>query len=135
MAPLKRTCGARTQQGEPCRQSPLSEGAYCFWHDPEQAQAATEARRLGGKRRRSESTLSGAYEFEGLSGPGDLKRILEIATFDALALENSVARVRTLIALVQAGARLFEVTEQEERLRALEAAVGPRLKVAGGRGR
>jgi len=48
-------------------------------------------------------------------------------TFDALALENSVARGRLLLAAVLAGARLLEVGEMEERLVAVEAALGPRI--------
>jgi hypothetical protein len=47
----------------------------------------------------------------------------EIAAFDALGLENSVARVRALTAIVQVGARLLETGEIEERVAALEAAV------------
>jgi hypothetical protein len=128
----KRSCAAINQGREPCRQPPLRDGEFCFWHDPEHAQAAADARRLGGQRRKREGALSGAYEFSGLEGPQDLKRILEIAAYDALALDNSVARVRTLIALVQAGARLFEITELEDRLRALEAAMEPRLRTVGG---
>ncbi len=124
----RRTCAGRTPDNQPCRQAPLREGQFCFWHDPENAPAAAEARRLGGQRRKREGTLSGAFEFSGLEGPQDLRRILEIAAYDALGLENSVARVRTLIALVQAGARLLEITEMEDRLRALEAAMGPRLQ-------
>ena len=129
---LKRSCAAINQSREPCRQPPLHDGQFCFWHDPEHAQAAADARRLGGQRRKREGTLSGAFEFSGLEGPQDLKRILEIATYDALSLENSIARVRALIALVQAGARLFEVTELEDRLRALEAAITPRPQTASG---
>jgi hypothetical protein len=39
-----------------------------------------------------------------------------------LSLENSIARVRALIAIVLAGAKLLEMGELEERLAALEAA-------------
>ena len=130
-----RQCSARNQQGEPCRQPPLLEGDLCFWHDPAHAAAAAEARRLGGQRRKREGTVSGAYEFSGLQAPGDLKRLLEIATFDTLALDNSVARVRALVAIVQAGSKLFEVTELAERLSAIETVMRPRLKQPrGGRG-
>src|SRR3989304_2379326 len=97
---LKRSCAARNQSSEPCRQPPLRDGQFCFWHDPENAPAAAEARRLGGQRRKRPGTLSGALEVSGPGGPQDLKRILEIAAYDALGLENSVARIRTLIALV-----------------------------------
>ena len=63
---LRRTCQARTERGEPCRQAPLRDHDFRFWHDPENAEAATEARRLGGVRRRRESVLRGTYEVESL---------------------------------------------------------------------
>ena len=100
---------------------------YCFWHSPDHVQDATEARRLGGLRRRREGTLAGAYDFEGLATTIDLRRVLEIAALDALGLENSIARVRSLTAIVQVGARLLEVGEFEARLEALEGVVRPRL--------
>jgi hypothetical protein len=78
--------------------------------------------------------LAGAYEFEGLHNSEDLKRLLDIAAYDALALDNSVARVRTLIALVEAGKKLFETTELEERVAQVESVMEARLKAgAGGR--
>ena len=58
--------------------------------------------------------------------------MLEIAVLDALGLENSVARSRVLISGVLAGAKLLEVGEMEERMAAVEAALGPRV-VAGKR--
>jgi len=129
---LKRMCQAIKDTGEPCQQAPLRERDHCLWHDPENAAAAKEARSLGGQRRRREGSLSGAFEFEGLGSPEDLRRILEIAAFDALALDNSVARTRVLIALVQAGVRLFEVSDLDARLKAVEALMKPReLKVRG----
>src|SRR5690606_36923084 len=113
----KRICEAHNQtDGGPCRQAPLRGGTFCFWHNPDSAEAAAEARRLGGQRRRRESTLAGAYEFDGIDSPDDLKRLLDIATYDALALENSVARVRTIVAIVQAGSRLLEGMQIAERL-------------------
>jgi len=101
---------------------------FCFWHSPEHAQEAAEARRLGGLRRRRKGTLAGAYEFDGLATTGDLRRVLEIAALDALGLDNSIARVRALTSIVQVGARLLEVAELEERLAHLEEAMGPRLR-------
>lgn len=101
---------------------------YCFWHSPEHAQEAAEARRLGGLRRRREGTLAGAYDFEGLASTAHLRRLLEIAALDALGLDNSIARVRALTAIVQVGARLLEVSELEARVAQLEEAMGPRLR-------
>jgi hypothetical protein len=60
------------------------------------------------------------------SRPGSIeaiRRILEIATIDALGLDNSIARARVLIAAVLAAAKLLETGELEGRLAALEAAV------------
>ena len=96
---------------------------FCFWHAPERAEDAAEARRLGGLRRRREKTVSSAYEFAGLGTIESIRRILEIATIDALGLDNSIARARVLIAAALAAAKLLEVGELEERLGQLEAAV------------
>ena len=130
---LIRGCLGVNQHGERCRQAPLRSGDHCFWHDPDHASEAAEARRLGGMRRRREGTLAGAYELDGLGSVGDLRRVLEIAAYDALGLDNSVARVRALTAIVTVGARLLEVGEFEERLSALESAVRPRQDATGRR--
>ena len=122
-----RRCTAVTSAGTSCHATPLRDQDLCFWHAPEHAQDAAEARRLGGLRRRREATVAGAYEVEGLENVSDLRRVLEIAVYDALGLENSIPRARTLVAIVQTGARLLEVGELEGRLESLEAAVRPRL--------
>jgi hypothetical protein len=84
-------------------------------------------------RRKRESTLQGAYEIAGVSTLDDLLRLLEVVTFDALSLDNSVARGRLLLGVIQAGTKLIEVSEHEERLTAIEAALGPRLVKKGRR--
>jgi hypothetical protein len=99
---------------------------FCFWHSPEHAEEADEARRLGGLRRRRERTVAGAYEFGGLSTVADIRRLLEVATIDTLSLENSVARSRTLAYLAQTALRCLEVGELEDRVAMLEAAVRSR---------
>jgi hypothetical protein len=96
-------------------------------HDPDHAEEMQEARRLGGLRRRRETVTSGAYDFEGLSDVGQIRRLLEIAALDALGLENSIARSRTLAYLAQVSVKLLELAELEERVRALESLLLPRL--------
>jgi hypothetical protein len=123
---VMRTCLGVNQQQEPCRQAPLRDGEFCFWHSPDHETEAAEARRLGGLRRRREGALSGAYELDSLASTPDLRRLLEVAAFDALGLENSVARVRAITAIVTVGARLLETGEIEERVAALEATVRSR---------
>ena len=116
-------CQALTQNGRPCRAPPLREGSACFWHAEEAREAAAEARRLGGLRRRREGTVEGAYAVEGFRTGADLQRVLELALADTLELENSIPRTRALTHLVSVGARVKETTELEARLRALEDGV------------
>ena len=119
-------CTAILEGGERCRATRMRGVPYCFWHNPETADEAREARRLGGMRRRREGAVAGAYEFGGLGSAADLRRVLEIAAVDALALENSIARVRALTSIAQVGARLLEVGELEERVESLERALQQR---------
>ena len=128
-----RACSARKDDGSPCGSPPLRDGDFCLMHDPEHAEEMQEARRLGGLRRRKEKVTSGAYDFEGLNDVRQVRRLLEIAALDALGLENSIARSRTLAYLAQVSIKLLEVGELEERVRALEQLLGPRLQAMGGR--
>ena len=120
---ISRRCTGRRPDGQPCRMAPLLDSQWCWAHDPANTEAASEARRLGGHRRRREGTLSGAYDFEGLTSVDASRRLLEIAVLDSLGLDNSIGRARTLIAAAQAAAKLLETGELEERLRTLEGAV------------
>ena len=120
----RRSCEGKREQGDPCRQAPLRDRPFCFWHDPERRDEAQEARRLGGLRRKREHALAGAYDFEGLEEVGAIRRLLEVAALDCLALDNGVARNRTLIAAALAAAKLLETGELEDRVVALEASVG-----------
>lgn len=125
---LLRRCKAIKANGEACRQAPLPDYEYCFWHSPDHEEEAAEARRLGGLRRRREKAVQGAYEFEGLSSIDDVRRLVEIAVMDTLSLESSVARSRTLAYLAQTAFKLFEVHEFDERLETLEGMLLPRVK-------
>ena len=106
-----------------CRALALRAGSACFWHAPESTEAAAEARRLGGLRRRREGTIGGAYALEGFRTGADLQRVLELALADTLELENTVPRTRALTQLVSVAARVQETTAWEARLRALEDGV------------
>jgi hypothetical protein len=122
-----RACKALKEDGGRCQSPPLLDGDFCLMHDPEHAEEVQEARRLGGLRRRKEKITSGAYEFEGLGSVNQVRRLLEIAALDALGLENSIARSRTLAYLAQVSVKLLEVGELEERVRELESVLFPRL--------
>ena len=106
-----KVCVSTHADGRPCGAPPLLSLSQCFWHAPDKADEAAEARRLGGLRRRKEKTVSAAYDIAGLGSVGDMRRVLEIATIDTLGLENSVARNRVLLAAVTVGARLLEAEQ------------------------
>jgi hypothetical protein len=102
-------CAYELTDGKSCRATPLRDEPYCFWHSPDHAEEAAEARRLGGLRRRRERAITTVYELDGLGTVDGIRRVLDIAVADALGLENSVARSRVLIAAVMAATRLLEI--------------------------
>jgi hypothetical protein len=122
-------CQGENERGERCQQAPLRDADFCFWHDPAHATEAAEARRLGGLRRKREHAVAGAYDIEGLEDLPSLRRVLTVAALDLLGLENSIARSRALIAVVQAGTKLLEVGELEERVAAVERVLRQRPPV------
>ena len=121
-----RRCKYVMPTGRLCRSAPLHDEEFCLFHSPTHTEEAQEARRLGGLRRRKERTVAGAYEFQGLETVPDIRRLIEVAAVDTLALENSVARNRTLAYLSQSALKCLEMGELEERLEALEAALQSR---------
>lgn len=120
---MRRQCAFRLPSGEPCRAAPLHDSQFCWAHSPEHAQEAQEARRLGGQRRKREVTLLGAYELEAVNTTSGIYRVLEIAILETLAMENTIARNRTLGYLIQVVLKAMEDADREERLAALEQVV------------
>ncbi len=122
-----RYCQGITAGGDRCKAPPRRESQFCIFHDPELADEMAEARKLGGYRRRRESTVSHAYDFDGLGSVAQIRRLLEVAAIDTLQMENSLQRSRTLAYLAQTATRLLEAGEMEERFAAIEAALGARM--------
>jgi len=79
------------------------------------AEAAVSVVCADGARRRV-----GRLRLRRLESIESIRRILEIATLDALGLDNSIARARVLIAAAMAATNLLKVGEFEERLAAVE---------------
>ncbi len=84
----------------------------CFWHRPDKADEAAEARRLGGLRRRRERTVAAAYDVAGLGDIPSVRRVLEIVVLDTLGLDNSVARSRVLVGAAAAAAKLIDAERE-----------------------
>ncbi len=132
-----RNCDFVKEDGERCQAPPLHESVYCFVHDPENAEAMAETRRLGGLRNRKEKAVQGAFDLEGLEDVEQIRRLLMIAAVDALSLDNTIARARTLVLIAQAAAKLLDSSEIAEQLKELAAVLKPRqaLTVRGRRRR
>lgn len=127
--PFRRRCKAKVlTTGEDCRQNPLRDKDFCFWHDPESEEAAADARRTGGLRRRREGTLAGHFEFDGIESEGGLARLLNIAVYDCLSLDLSANRVRALVAIVQTAEKVLVAQDLDRRLSDIESVLGERLK-------
>ena len=123
----ERVCQALKEDGSRCEAPPLVDEDFCFWHSPKHAEEVAEAGRLGGLRRRREKTVAAAYDLDGLDTVSQVRRLLQIAVMDTLGLENSIARSRVLAYLAQVALKTLEAGALQERLAALEVAMGPRL--------
>ena len=115
-----RRCAFLLKNGQRCRMPHLKNSPFCWVHSPERLGDAQEARRLGGLRRKREATVSGAYQFDSLTYVAGIRRLIEVAVIDTLAMENSISRSRTLAYLAQVALHTLEVGALEERISALE---------------
>jgi hypothetical protein len=87
--------------------APLHDRPFCFAHDPERAEEASEARRLGGLRRRKEGTIAVAYDLPGLDSVAGIRRLFDIVVTDGVGLEDRIARLRVLISTASAATNLL----------------------------
>jgi len=72
--------------------TPMHDKGLCFFRDPETQEAAAEARRLGGLRRRKESTIVGAYEVGELDSVQDLTPVADRRHRRAFSQRRRVVR-------------------------------------------
>jgi hypothetical protein len=128
---IGRRCTYPKTDGQPCQMAPLRDRPFCFAHDPERAEEAADARRLGGLRRRKEGTIAVAYGLPGLDTVVGIRRLLDIVVTDGVGLDNGIPRLRVLISTAAAAMNLLKVGEFEERLAALEAVAGHPTPQAG----
>ena len=82
---MKITCRGISKGGQRCLAKPVRDSDFCFWHDPDYAEDADQARRLGGQRRRREKITEGAYELQGLDNVEGIRRLMEVALNDLMA--------------------------------------------------
>ena len=115
-------CAGVTRTGAPCRVAVLEGSRFCWFHDPDKAAARKEARSRGGRARHGRTigqTPDGdRVEIRDLS---DVVRLLERTINDALSLENSLSRANTIARLAQVAANIYQASEFEQRIAALES--------------
>jgi hypothetical protein len=85
---LGAACTATRGDGRACRATPMRDEPFCFWHAPETAEEAAEARRLGGLHRRKKKSVAAVFGFGGLRTIGDNQASLETAAIETLAIRE-----------------------------------------------
>ena len=129
---MTRTCRECRKDGAPCSMPPLADSEFCWAHDPRSRQKAQEARRKGGMSRqinqRGRSAKDAHDAAPTLRSVAAIQQVLEQAVGDALLLENSALRSRTLGYLAQIALKTLEVGDFEQRLEALEAQTQPKRR-------
>jgi hypothetical protein len=125
---VNRGCSFEMPDDLACRAPALRGKTVCYWHDPDKAEEAAESSRIGGLHRRKAKSVATIYDFSGLRTVESAQRLLETAAIETLALENSIARNRTLISAAAGAGKLIEAGDLDARLSAVEAVVGPRAR-------
>src|SRR4051812_12020178 len=117
----RKRCAGRNANSELCGAPPVQDSLYCYFHDPELAEARDNARQMGHARQKRDATLAQVYGFSTLATTEGKQQLLDIAAHDTLALDNSVPRNRALAGMVQTSIKVDEYTEVRQRLEAVEA--------------
>ena len=120
MVSTARVCKATTKSGDPCGAFGLASG-YCFMHDPTKAAERKAARTKGGRARHGRRIEQGSTDPVRIESLADVVHLLERAVNDALALENSVQRARTIGYLAGVMVKALRESELEQRVSVLEA--------------
>lgn len=117
-------CKATTKSGQPCQAWAVEGSDYCFWHDPLRARERAEARKRGGKARHGRRIgTTGRPAPVSVQTMAEVVSLLERTVNDALALENSLQRARTIATLANVVIKALEYATLEERVAALEMAL------------
>jgi hypothetical protein len=114
-------CSATRRDGSPCNAYALSGSDYCYHHDPRLAARRRQARRKGGRARHGRQVGPvGAAPNLPLATMSGVTDLLRHAINQALQLENSIARARTLGYLAGLLIKALDIASLEERVLLLE---------------
>lgn len=128
------TCKARRKDGEPCHAEAQAGRPYCFFHDPDRAEARKESKVKGGKAGKL-ATLPIVKPWRGQPGAVDVLRGVTLAELENLICDT-IDDVRTgaidprvanaVGYLATAVVKIKQVDALEERLAAIEEALSMR---------
>ena len=129
---MVRHCKALNEHGEPCRTPPIKDDAeLCFWHHPDYTVQAEQARKSGGAARARELALRHIYQIDSLDNSERILRLIDFATTELLALENSIARDRALLGAAGTAISLLPLTKLAEDLQRIRSVLEPRQEAQG----
>ena len=118
-------CTAITKAGTRCQNPALGEDAFCWWHSPATAEQRKEARSRGGRARhnRSLGDLSNGERVT-IDSLADVMTVLGGELGEVLQLERSISRARAVGYLCGILANIYQASELEQRIAALEQRAG-----------
>jgi len=127
MATTAKRCKEKNKRGEPCGTFVLTGSDYCFHHDPAMAKERAAARAKGGRARHGRRIgRTGKLATVEIREMADVVTLLETTINDALSLENSLQRARTIATLANVVIKALEFATLAERVEALELALKAR---------
>jgi len=127
MDDIGQRCEATTKAGTRCKHRALPGSRWCWWHspDPEIAERRKEARAKGGRARHGRTVRGeGMHEPLEIANLGDLAAALVEEINAVRSLELSIARARALAYIAGVLAGIWEASELERRIEALEQRIG-----------
>lgn len=113
-------CQATTQTGDPCKMAALTDGEYCFAHEPGTGVERAKARKKGGENRYTPHFGDPSKLPDTVTTLGDANKILTYTLTEVIGMDNSIARARLLLQLYDSYVKSFEIGELEQRIAALE---------------
>ena len=127
MTATGKRCKATNRTGAPCNAYAVSRSDFCYWHDPERADERRANSARGGHARHGRTIgTTGDADPVKLESVADVLPILASEITTLLTLEKSVSRARAVGYLAGVVIKTFEVSELQERVAAVEAALRAR---------
>ncbi len=120
-----RLCTATTKKGLPCSCFAIRDSEFCFSHDPALADVRKEARSKGGRARHGRKLSGDAQAPVTIDNLGDVVKLIVQEINAVRSLEKSISRARCVGYLANILANIYQASELERRLEALERVALP----------